>query len=176
MFLICVTGGRGYLTCDFVCDIIIIGIICAKGKNMKLTDKLNEKQKDTLIRLIRFCIVGAVNTIVDYAVYALIVAVSPWEWAYIPAQALGFVAGTLNAYFMNGGWVFKEKGEERRKGKSILLRTFAGYAVTFLLSEGLLMLWVEVFGINKYIAKLLNLCVTVPLNYIINRFWTFREK
>ena len=143
----------------------------------KLTAKLNEKQKDTLIRLFRFCCVGAVNTIVDYAVYALVLWILPekWSWAYIPAQALGFIVGTLNAYFMNGSWVFKEKGEKRRKGKTILLRTFIGYAVTFLLAEGLLMLWIEVFGINQYIAKLLNLCVTIPLNYLINRFWTFRE-
>lgn len=143
----------------------------------KLTAQLNAKQKETLIRLFRFCCAGAVNTIVDYAVYALVLWVLPQEWsrAYIPAQALGFVAGTLNAYYMNGGWVFKRKGEKRRGGKTILLRTFIGYAVTFLLAEGLLMLWIEVFGINRYIAKLLNLCVTIPLNYLINRFWTFRE-
>lgn len=138
--------------------------------------ELIRKHEDEVKRLIRFCIVGAVNTLVDFAVYALVLRLVPWKYNHLLGQALGFVAGTVNAYFMNGGWVFRDRDGGRKKGGKVLLRTFAGYAVTFLLSEGLLMLWVDALGMNKYLAKLINLCVTVPSNYVINRLWTFREE
>lgn len=146
---------------------------------MAFSDKLTglyKKHEGEIRKMLRFCVVGAVNTAVDFAVYALVIRLVPWKYNHLLGQALGFAAGTLNAYFMNGGWVFRDKGGERKKGKKVLLRTFAGYAVTFLLSEGLLMLWVDGLGMNKYLAKLINLCVTVPLNYVINRLWTFREE
>ena len=133
-----------------------------------------KKRMPEIIRFIKFGCVGVVNTLVDYAVYALVIGVFGKEH-YLIANLLGFVAGTLNAYFMNGRFVFHREDGQANRGKRQLLRTFLGYGVTFLLSEGLLKLWVDGFGINEYLAKLMNLCVTVPLNYIINKLWTFRK-
>ena len=132
-------------------------------------------------QFIRFGLVGVVNTLVDFVVYTLCLKllgenVLLKEHNYLIAQLFGFVAGTLNAYFMNGRFVFAGEDNRRKKGKRQLLRTFIGYGVTFALSELLLWLWISILGINEIIAKLINLCITVPLNFIINRFWTFADK
>ena len=54
-------------------------------------------------------------------------------------------------------------------------KTVLGYASTYLLSVFLMWLWVDVIGIPEGIAPLLRLIITVPLNYVINKFWTFRK-
>ena len=154
------------------------------------------------LQFIRFGCVGVVNTLVDLAVYWLAnkllgERILLREHNYLIAQFLGFVAGTLNAYFMNGAFVFKKADNTRNRGERQLIRTFVGYGFTFALSE--LCLWLlkdkahmddlaklpplcvtipggKLIKIELDFSKLLLLCVTIPLNFIINRFWTFRNK
>lgn len=38
-----------------------------------------------------------------------------------------------------------------------------------------LWLWIEVLEINNNIAPLLNLFITIPLNFIMNKFWVYRR-
>ena len=53
---------------------------------------------------------------------------------------------------------------------------YVSYAFTSLfLSEVLLLLWVECLGINEYVAPVLNLLVTVPLNFFIQKYWAFKN-
>ena len=72
--------------------------------------------------------------------------------------------------------VFKaEEGKERSLGKA-LIKTYISYSFTGLfLNSILLMLWVQVFHISEYIAPVINLLVSVPVNFLINKFWAFRE-
>ena len=49
------------------------------------------------------------------------------------------------------------------------LKTYISYAGTgIVLSNILLAIWIEVFGISKVIAPLINLMVTIPINFLIN--------
>jgi putative flippase GtrA len=32
------------------------------------------------------------------------------------------------------------------------------------------------FGVSKLIAPILNLLVSVPVNFLLNKFWAFRTK
>ncbi|MBQ3760847.1 MAG: GtrA family protein [Clostridia bacterium] len=132
-------------------------------------------------QFLRFGLVGVVNTLVDMFVYWLALKILGTQALlgdknYLIAQLLGFAAGTLNAYFMNGRFVFGAENPKRNRGKRQLLRTFVGYGFTFALSELLLWIWISNLGLNEMLAKVLNLFVTVPLNFVINRFWTFAQK
>ena len=97
---------------------------------------------------------------------------TPYVWQH---RGIGFTAGTFNAYYMNGKFDFSGENEQRNKGRRQLVRSFIGYGFTFALSELMLWLLVSRLSVNKYIAKLLIMCVTIPLNFIINRFWIFKE-
>ena len=46
---------------------------------------------------------------------------------------------------------------------------------TFVLDSLLLVFWVEAIGIPEALAPVLNLCITIPLNFFINKYWTFRR-
>jgi len=43
------------------------------------------------------------------------------------------------------------------------------------LSSALLFLLVQVIGISQMIAPIINLAITTPLNFVINKFWTFTK-
>lgn len=127
------------------------------------------KNKKLIIQFIKFGLVGLSNTFISLAVYYLLVLV---RVNYIIANILGFIISVLNAYYWNSKYVFKSDNSK----KTILFRTYAAYLITFILSNTLLYLQVEIINISKYIAPLICLLVTIPLNFIINKFWTYKEK
>lgn len=58
-----------------------------------------------------------------------------------------------------------------------LLKTYVSYSVTGLfLNSILLVLWVNIFSISEFIAPIINLLVSVPLNYIINKLWALKKE
>ena len=90
---------------------------------------------------------------------------------YLIANAVGFIVTVFNAYVLQSKFVFEKKSKGH--GKAVL-KTYSAYGFTFLVSTGLLYLMVSVFGISKYIAPILVLFVTVPLNFCLNKFWVYR--
>ena len=138
--------------------------------------RLKEKGfQDLLVQFVKFGIVGVSNTLISLAVYYLCFNVLHMH--YQLANLLGFLISVTNAYYWNSRYVFK-MGERRafREHLKTYLRTVTAYGGTYLLSVPLLWLWVDVLGIPENAAPLLNLCVTIPLNFLINKFWTFRKK
>jgi putative flippase GtrA len=61
---------------------------------------------DGFVRPIRFAIVGVANTLVDFGIFATLIAstaVSP-----MIASVAGYSAGTVNSYILNRNWTFSE--------------------------------------------------------------------
>lgn len=68
-----------------------------------------------------------------------------------------------------------EEGQNRNLFKA-LLKTYVSYSFTGLfLNSIFLILWVQIVGISEFIAAIINLLISVPLNFIINKFWAFRS-
>ncbi|MCL2224330.1 MAG: GtrA family protein [Defluviitaleaceae bacterium] len=124
--------------------------------------------KKLFVQFVKFGIVGVSNTAVNLAVYYLLVAIGVH---YVIASVCAFVVSVLNAFFWSRKFVFKESESSARVQ---LAKSYAAYGFTFLLSLGTLVLMVEVLGISEFLAPLLNLFITVPLNFLINKFWTFK--
>ena len=95
---------------------------------------------------------------------------------YLIAQIAAFVISVLWSFYWNSKMVFiLEEGKERSVWKA-LIKTFIAYSFTGLFLNSILwLLWVRVFSISEFIAPLINLVVSVPLNFIINKFWAFRQ-
>ncbi len=131
---------------------------------------MNHKQ-EVFLQFVKFGIVGISNTAISYGVYAILTYIG---LQYIVANAIGFFVSVVNSFYWNNKYVFKESKEKR----SILLtfiKTLLAYSVTSLfLSSILLAVFVEKLSISKYIAPLIVLCITVPLNFLIQKFWAFK--
>lgn len=132
--------------------------------------------RELAVQFIKFGIVGVSNTLISLAVYY--VCFNLLHMHHQLANFLGFLIGVINSYFWNSRYVFK-MGKHRTllEHLSTFARTFAGYGLTsYLLGAALLWLWVDVLGISANLAPIINLVFTVPLNFIINKFWAFRKK
>ena len=136
----------------------------------------------TLIQFFKFGIVGISNTLIGYIIYVVTLrllkaaALFPGSDIYI-AQLVMFLLSVLWSFYWNNKIVFHTREGEKRNWLPVLLKTYLSYAFTSLfLSELLLMLWVRVFSISEYIAPLLSLLITVPLNFILQKYWAFNEK
>ncbi len=122
----------------------------------------------------KFGLVGVSNTLVSMAVYYLFLWIN--EDLYMVGSVIGTVVSIANAFIWNDLFVFK--GNEK-DFKSVMLRlgkTYISYGGTSVLSN--VLLWVEVafFSVSKVWAPVINLFVTIPLNFVINKLWTFRKR
>lgn len=142
----------------------------------QLLEKLGIHDRENLRpvfwQFLKFGLVGVSNTAVSMGVYYLFLWVNS-DW-YMLGSILGTVLSIANAFIWNDLFVFSGKA---RNVKSVLKRigkTYVSYGGTSILSMVLLWIEVEIFHVSKFIAPVVNKLVTIPLNFVINKLWTFR--
>lgn len=141
----------------------------AVGFFLRLFHKeFTEEQWAAFIQFVKFCLVGISNTIISFGIYYFFVAINPK--LYILGNVIGFIASVANAYFWNSKFVFKKQNDRLRT----VMKTYAAYGANLLIGTGLLYLFVDILNISEYIAPLLNLVVTIPLNFLLNKFWVMK--
>ena len=126
-----------------------------------------------LWQFIKFGIVGVSNTLISLAVYEICVHLG---LHYLLSNAIGLVISVINAYYWNNRCVF---GDGQKKPFLHHLKTYfkslAAYGGTFVLDSVLLILWVEALHIPETLAPILNLLITIPVNFLVNKYWTFKR-
>ena len=133
--------------------------------------KIKEDAWNGLVQLVKFGIVGLTNNAISYIVYLILI----WfGMHYTPANIIGFTVSVFNSYYWNNKYVFKDEGG--RVWWKTFIKTYISYAGTgIILSNILLYLWIDVLGISKVVAPLINLIITVPINFVVNKFWAYRK-
>ena len=119
-------------------------------------------------RFIKFAIVGFGNLFVSLITYYILIYFSI---NYQIANIGGFITGSLNGYIWNKIWVFKNS----KKNMASVLKFYLTYLSTWLLSALLLYIWVEKLGISDKIAPVINVFITTPINYLLNKYWVFKK-
>lgn len=136
-------------------------------------------KSESFVQFVKFCIVGLSNTAVAYFLNIAILIMlkdAEWRWDYIFANVSSFTISIFWSFFWNNKYVFKEKPDEQRNKWKALGKTFLSYGFTgYILSSILLFVLVDMFEISKYIAPLLTLIITVPVNFLLNKLWAFRS-
>ena len=129
-------------------------------------------KRTELYQFIKFGVVGTSNTLIAYIIYSICVFIGIH---YLAANAAGFSISVLNAFYWSDRFVFKKGKGESRSTVWTLAKTYIAYGSTgLLLASMLLYFYVDKFHISEYIAQLLVLFLTIPLNFIINKFWSFK--
>lgn len=136
--------------------------------------------KRTFIQFIKFGIVGVSNTLVSYLLNLLcLLLLDKYDVAYdyVIANTVAFVLSVLWSFFWNERFVFTEKQDSYQSNRLVrLLKMYLSYGFTgIILNNVLSFLWISVLGISKVIAPLINSAVGVPINYVLNKKWTFEE-
>lgn len=135
--------------------------------------KISDERWKSFMQFVKFGIVGLSNTFISYAVYVVAVFLGAY---YMVGNVLGFIVSVLNSFYWNNKYVFKQKDGMKRSWVGALIKTFISYGFTgLILSSALLYLWIDVLHVSEYIAPIINLLVTIPLNFLLNKLWAFKQ-
>ncbi|WP_068776152.1 GtrA family protein [Paenibacillus sp. FJAT-26967] len=129
-----------------------------------------KKISPELIRLFRFGIVGVSNTLVDWAVFWLLL--SGLGMHYVAAQTFAYLCGTLNSFLWNRKWTFASK-ESFRAAEAA--KFFLVNGICLASSYALLFVCRDVFGWNMPVSKLVVTVLLLMVNYAASRLWVFRS-
>ena len=130
-----------------------------------ITSRLDDSQREKLGEVLRFGVVGVLATLIQYAVYwVLIHWLNPslsMTIGYIISFAFNFLASTR--------YTFRVKANARRG---------AGFALSHGVNWLLQMLTLNLFlwlGVSKQWAPIPMFCICVPVNFLLVRFF-FKRK
>lgn len=120
------------------------------------------------IHYLKFCIVGGLNTAIDFLVFSLLSYLGVY---YIIAQCVSYGCGVLNSYLLNRTWTFQQHGKRKRHEflNFTVLNIFTLIVISFLLT-----VFHYKLNISLPYSKVLVTLVSVGLNYIGTRFWVFK--
>ena len=140
---------------------------------------LPQEKYDAMLQFIKFGIVGLSSTIISYVIYvAALLTIQKMvifiRIDYLVAQFIAFVLSVLWSFYWNNKFVFQDN-DGNRNLLQVLLKTYMTYAFSGLFLNSILSyVWVELFHWSKMIAPIINLLVSVPLNFIMNKFWAYK--
>jgi len=141
---------------------------------MALKELFDDPKYKSIIQFVKFGIVGLSNTLLGYVVYSFCIWIG---MHYLIANFIGFIISVLNAFYWSDKFVFKKSDDEQRNELAALIKTILAYASTgILLNSILLWLFIDEMNISEYIAPLIILLITVPTNFILNKYWSFKTK
>ena len=104
---------------------------------------------------------GGVNSGLTYGLYLLLLLVGGYAFAY----TCSYVAGIFLSYYLNARFVFRE-----RLSIAKALKYPTVYLVQYLLGLVLLYFLIETFHVNKKIAPLIIVVVTIPATFVLSRY------
>ncbi|WP_282935704.1 GtrA family protein [Paenibacillus sp. RC67] len=121
-----------------------------------------------LQRLVRFSIVGVMNSGIDLSVFALL---SYLGTHYLIAQCISFLCGVLNSYTFNRSWTFQQKG---KVDKREFTKFFMLNLVVLLFTSWVLSILYTEASLPLLICKLASAVSGAFLNFAGSRLWVFR--
>ena len=135
-----------------------------------MLESLKKYDKNPLWQLIRFGIVGVINTLITLVV--IYVLQELLHVKYTVANLVGYIAGVINSFFWSKLWVFKK-----------LNSNFMREAVLFLVSFGIcygiqfvaLLILVETLHMADTWAQLVSMVVYTLCNFAMNKCITFKK-
>ncbi|MBQ8108880.1 MAG: GtrA family protein [Clostridia bacterium] len=144
----------------------------------KLRISVKESTVDALVQFVKFGVVGLTNTLISYGLNVLVLLVlKPYNlsWDYIAGNVIAFILSVLWSFYWNNKFVFTARDGQKRNLWQALIKTYIAYGFTgIILNNVLSHVWINVLGISKFVAPLINLIISVPLNFIINKLWAFK--
>ena len=151
---------------------IFEGIISAvlRGCFRLAGKELSEHTRQQILQFIKFGLVGVLNTVISLTVYYAVVLFRR-DW-YMLGNVAGFIISVLNAFYWNSTYVFNMRENRLRT----LLRTYMAYGSNLIIGSVLLWLLVDQLGISPFLAPILNLIITIPLNFVLNKFWVMKKR
>ena len=136
---------------------------------IELCKKYYKKYKE----VINYLIAGFLTTMV--AIISFEIFKNIFHIHYIISNILSWIVAVIFAYVINRRFVFNSKTTDKQKMKEFI-NFIACRIATLVIETAFMYLMVDIIKINADIAKLIAQFVTIVLNYVFSKFFTFKKK
>ena len=132
-----------------------------------------------MIQVLGFALVGLSSALVNLGIYNLVL----WGlqslglfpgFDFLVGQFFGFIISVAWAFVLNRRFVFRSPSAPWKESmmKVYVVYSFTGIGLSSLLS----LLWVHGLGIPKEAVTLINDTLCFPVNFLLNKYWSFRKR
>ena len=125
----------------------------------------------TVAEMVRYGLVGLVNTAVGFSTIA--VAMQALHWHYAIANVLGYGLGLTVSFILNRHFTFRSPRTFRPREPLLFLLVFG---VSYVIQMGALVLCVEALRMNRLAAQAIAMALYTAIGYIGNKYLTFRAR
>ncbi len=123
-----------------------------------------------MVQVVRFGIVGVLNTGVTLAV--IFVLMKGLMVHYVFSNIIGYVLGFINSFVLNKKWTFQSKGNVGLEGMLFVVV----FGVCYLIQLGSLLFMKETMGVKAVYSQLLAMAAYTSLNFTLNKLITFKNR
>ena len=127
------------------------------------------KNRKSIIQLIKFGLVGVVNTLLTAGTIWILLKV--FHFSDYFSNILGYTIGLTNSFIWNRRWTF----ESTLNIKDTLLRFIITFAICYLIQLGNLYILLHFTTFSSYICQLLSIIVYTVINFSLNKYYTFKS-
>ena len=122
------------------------------------------------IQLLKFSVVGGSGFVVNLAVFTALV--HGLGIHYLAAAACSFLVAVTNNYTWNRVWTFRgHLGSVAYQGPRFLVVSLLALGLNLALLRGFVWL-----GLVEVAAQALAVLLVMPVNFVGNRLWSFRQR
>lgn len=121
-------------------------------------------------QFVKFGIVGASSTVIDWGIYLALTRLL--SFFYLDAKVISFLVSVINSYVWNRVWTFRSTDPKKFHQFSKFLVVAA---VGLGLNSSIMYIAVSKLHLHDIIGLILASAIVMFWNFLINKFWTFRE-
>ncbi len=121
------------------------------------------------IHFIKFNVIGVINTIFGYSIVFGTMYFLNFDAKV--SNALGYILGVLLSYYLNRKYTFKSEA----KVKDEIFKFFGVFVVAYILNFLTLIISIEYFNINEYIAQIISAVIYTLTFFILSKFFVFKN-
>ena len=147
------------------------------NENMKIQQSikhLDDAKREKLGEVVRFGIVGVIATLLKYAMYLVMIPCLAWALPKLSnndhalattANTIAYIVSFVFNFIASTKYTFRVKANAKRG---------AGFTFSHIINYSLQTICLNLFvglGLTKQIAMLPTLCICIPINFLLVRFF-----
>lgn len=120
--------------------------------------------------IILYGIIGCCSSSLDFVIYTFLLSYIGLN--YIISNCISVLAGIITSFTLNRKYNFKVKDKTFKRFTVFFIVGICG----MILSNIILYISIDILFLNKLISKLLSIILVVLIQFILNKYITFKTK
>lgn len=142
---------------------------------MKKIKELYEKNKDFIMEVIHFGMVGVINTLMGWVIMAVLYNLIHMN--YWLSSGISYFIGSVFSYHANGKLTFKVENKDKALPWRFAINIIVCYLVAFSVAQPLVekVLASQPAVIVDNVAMILGMCIFIVMNFFGQKLFVFRK-